>query len=88
MIVRQPPRTDGIARDLDLSRYDLYLALLPVPLLLGCLAAIVTPLSLPYGAGAGALPAAVLLGHGLFRDAPTGSVDSDPGDRRWGPADD
>lgn len=79
MIVRQGPRLDGIAR--KFSRYDLYLALLPVPLLVGCLAAIVTPIPLPYGAGAGALPAAVLLAHGLFRDAPTGPVEAAPRDR-------
>jgi len=80
--VRQIPPIDGIAR------YDLYLALLPVPLIVGVLAALSTPLPLSLGAGTGALPSALLLAYGLFRDAPTAAIDERSLDRRGAPADD
>jgi hypothetical protein len=57
------------------SRYDLFLALLPLPLLLGLAGATVTPAPLSTGAGLGSLPSAVLLAYGLFVDGP-----STPGD--------
>lgn len=70
------------------SRYDLYLALLPVPLVVGAVTALATPVPLPYGAGAGALPSALVLGYGLFRDAPTRAVESGTPVRRGAPTDD
>ncbi|MFB6301312.1 MAG: hypothetical protein ABEH78_00390 [Haloferacaceae archaeon] len=88
MNARQVPPIDGIARKARLSRYDLYLALLPVPLIVGVLTALTTPTPLPYGAGAGALPSALVLAHGLFRDAPTATAEAAATDRRGAPADD
>lgn len=87
MSVRQVPPIDGIVRNASLSRYDLYLALLPVPLIAGILAALGTPTPLSYGAGAGALPSALVLCYGLFRDAPT-AVGGGSAGRRGAPADD
>jgi len=84
---RQVPPTDGIAPDVRVSRYDLYLALLPVPLVVGMLAALAAPIPLSYGAGAGALPSALVLGYTLFGDAPT-AVEAGGLDRRGPPADD
>lgn len=76
------PPTDGP------SRYDLYLALLPVPLLVGAVMALALPVPVSYGAGAGALPSALVLGYGLFRDAPTRAVESGMPVRRGAPSDD
>lgn len=70
------------------SRYDLYLALLPVPLIVGAVLALATPVPLSYGAGAGALPSALVLGYGLFRDAPTRAVESGMPVRHGIPTDD
>ncbi|WP_152040797.1 hypothetical protein [Salinigranum salinum] len=57
------------------SRYDLFLALLPVPLLFGLVGGTLTSVPLSTGAGLGSLPSAVLLAYGLFVDGP-----STPGD--------
>ncbi|MFB6281170.1 MAG: hypothetical protein ABEH40_04030 [Haloferacaceae archaeon] len=84
--VRGVPPVGGIARDSRLSRYDLYLLLLPVPLLVGAVAGLTTAMPVPYGAGAGALPSALVLCYGLFRDAPT--VAADALDRHGAAADD
>lgn len=58
-----------------LSRYDLFLAFLPMPLLLGLAGATLTSVPVSTGAGLGSLPSAVLLAYGLFVDGP-----STPGD--------
>jgi hypothetical protein len=67
-------RTTHGRRNVDdrrFSRYDLFLALLPLPLLLGLVGAAITSVPLPTGAGLGSLPAAALLAYGLFVDGPT-----------------
>lgn len=91
MSVRRSPLHDGTAPGVRVSRYDLYLALLPVPLLLGVVAALATAVPAQYGAGVGSVLSALVLGHGLFRDAPTPAAGSDAPERRDGrdaPADD
>lgn len=55
-----------------LSYYDLFLALLPVPLLVGALVGKLLWISTPVGVGVGALVSALALGHSLFRRPPTG----------------
>jgi hypothetical protein len=60
-------RTDGRR----LSRYDLFLAVLPIPLLLGFTGSIATSAPLAAGTGLGSLPSAVLLAYGLFVDGPS-----------------
>jgi hypothetical protein len=52
------------------SRYDLLLAVLPVPLVLGGLASAVTGAPTALGVGLGGLPSALLLVYGLFVDTP------------------
>lgn len=54
------------------SRYDLLLAILPLPLLLGVTSASLSPIPLHYGVSLGSLPSVFLLAYGLFYDAPTG----------------
>lgn len=85
MSVRESPPVGGTVRNRRFSRYDLYLALLPAPLAAGILAALVTSVPVPYGAGAGALPSALVLCYGLFRDAPRAGAALD---RRGAPTDD
>lgn len=46
---------------------DWVLALIPIPLVLGLLAAVVSSLSLAVGVGAGSVPASGLVGYALFR---------------------
>ncbi|WP_224267967.1 hypothetical protein [Haloprofundus salinisoli] len=57
-----------------ISRYDLLLALVPTLLLLGLLVGAASPLSLAHGAALGALPAAALVGYGMFVEAPVDST--------------
>ncbi|MFB6304809.1 MAG: hypothetical protein ABEH47_06560 [Haloferacaceae archaeon] len=71
MSVRSAPLLDGTAARSRISRYDLYLALLPVPLLLGVGGALTVAAPVSHGAGVGSVLSALILGHGLFRDAPT-----------------
>ena len=52
------------------TRYDLLLAVLPLPLLLGILGAHLLSLPAALGAGVGGLPSALLLGYGLFVASP------------------
>lgn len=52
------------------SRYDLMLAVLPVPVLLGAVGGLLTSVPAALGAGAGGLPSAVVVGYGLFVDTP------------------
>ena len=61
--------------DRRFSRYDLFLALLPLPVLFGLVGATVTAAPLSAGAGLGSIPSALLLAYGLFVDGP-----SPPGD--------
>lgn len=65
-------RTDRRRR---LSRYDLLLALLPLPLLLGTAGAALTAIPLSIGVGYGSLPTLLLLAYGLFVDGPTPVAD-------------
>ena len=59
----------------DRSRYDFFLALLPVPLLVGLVGASMTAVPLSAGAGFGSIPSALLLAYGLFLDGPMAAVD-------------
>ncbi|WP_049894342.1 hypothetical protein [Halogranum rubrum] len=52
------------------SRYDLMLAVLPVPVVLGAVGGLLTSVPTALGAGAGGLPSALVVGYGLFVDAP------------------
>jgi len=54
-----------------MSRYDLLLALLPVPLLCGAVLSLITPLSDPTALGAGSLPSALLFCYAITAAAPT-----------------
>lgn len=83
MSVRRAPAA-GTVRGVRLSRYDLYLALLPVPLLVGVVVALATDVSLPYGTGLGSLLSAGVLAYGLFVDAPTGGRKEDERNGRGG----
>jgi hypothetical protein len=75
MSVRRP--TDGgIGSVATPSRYDLLLALLPVPLLVGALVTTLFSVPEPLGIGAGAVPSALLLGYALFGAVPTATVRS------------
>lgn len=49
-----------------MSKYDLLLALLPLPLVVGIGIAAVAPVPTAVGAGVGGLPSALLVGYGLF----------------------
>ncbi len=55
----------------NVSHYDLALAVLPLPLLVGLLAGELSALPVRIGVSAGALVSALVLGHLLFRDPPT-----------------
>ena len=57
------------------TRYDLLLALLPVPLLGGALVSVVPPISLELGVGLGSIPSAMLFGYARFVAAPQTSPD-------------
>jgi hypothetical protein len=63
------PRSDGIGR--RTIRYDLLLALLPVPLLCGTLVSVLTPLSETTAMGAASLPSALLFLYAITAAAPT-----------------
>ncbi|WP_135853662.1 hypothetical protein [Halorussus salinus] len=55
----------------NLSYYDLALALLPLPLLVGLLAGEVSAVPARTGVSAGALVSGMVLAHLLFGDPPT-----------------
>lgn len=57
--------------ELSLSVADWLLALIPVPLVLGLAAGVVSSLSLAAAVGAGSVPATGLVGYALF-SLPTG----------------
>ncbi|WP_049934980.1 hypothetical protein [Haloplanus natans] len=63
-------RSDGIGLP-TMSRYDLLLILLPLPLLLGACASLVTSLPEPVGIGVGSLPSALLFVYAITAAAPT-----------------
>ena len=63
-------RSDGIGLS-TMSRYDLLLALLPIPLLLGGVASLLTTVPDPIGIGAGSLPSALLFVYAIGAAAPT-----------------
>ncbi|WP_224448578.1 hypothetical protein [Haloprofundus salilacus] len=64
-------RTGSIAASTNgISRYDLLLALIPTLLLAGLLVGATSSLSLAHGVALGALPAAALVGYGMFVEAP------------------
>jgi hypothetical protein len=54
----------------DVSRYDLLLWVLPLPLLLGAAYGATATVSLSTGVGLGGLPSLVVLAYGLFVDDP------------------
>ncbi|MFB6221336.1 MAG: hypothetical protein ABEH90_07835 [Halolamina sp.] len=62
--------SDNFDGFLDVSRYDLLLAALPMPLFVGALVGRATAAPFVDGLGAGALLAALLLAYGLFVDPP------------------
>jgi hypothetical protein len=53
------------------SRYDLLLAVLPLPLVLGMATSALVSAPVSIGAGLGGLPSAALLAYGLFYRPPT-----------------
>jgi|GEM_PF-2321949 len=63
-------RSDSIGLP-TISRYDLLLALLPVPLLCGAFVSMVTPVSEAIAMGVGSLPSAVLFCYAITAAAPT-----------------
>ena len=82
MSVEQNPLGGGIDRETTSptgrfpTRYDLLLAVLPLPLLLGMLGAHFLAVPVALGAGIGGLPSALLLGYSLFVASPSGSIRS------------
>lgn len=58
-------------------RYDLLLALLPVPLLLGAFVSVLTSVPTVVGLGAGCVPAALLFWYAISVAAPTGRTVSE-----------
>jgi hypothetical protein len=57
------------------SRYDLLLAVLPLPLLVGASASAGLGAPAALGVGLGGVPSAVLLAYGLFVEAPVTETD-------------
>lgn len=69
MSVRTTPSDSPV--DLpDVSRYDLLLGLLPLPLLSGAVAGAVATVPTIAGVALGSVPSLLLLLYGLFVDAP------------------
>jgi hypothetical protein len=69
-------RRNGIDVPRRLTRYDLVLLLLPLPLLVGMLGAEMTTVPLSAGVGMGGVPSVALLFYGLFVDGPAVPTDS------------
>lgn len=59
----------------DVSRYDLLLAVLPLPLACGTLVATLVGAPTALGVGIGGIPSMLLLAYGLFFDAPAPEPD-------------
>ncbi|SFG60073.1 hypothetical protein SAMN04488063_2544 [Halopelagius inordinatus] len=70
MSTRQTPTGDAIRPTFG-TWYDALLLLLPLPLLLGVVGAVLTSAPVAVGAGVGGLPSAALLAYGLFVEPPT-----------------
>lgn len=64
-------RSDSIGLPTTPSRYDLLLALFPVPLLLGAFVSAVTAIPTVVGVGVGSVPSAVLFWYAISVAAPT-----------------
>ena len=90
MLDRQTPPSGNAGATNDFY-YDLVLALLPVPLLVGVVAGELLWIPSQTAVSVGALLSALALGHSLFRRPPTGGrpkKDSQTSGRRsGGPAD-
>jgi hypothetical protein len=72
MATRNPTSSStGQVVDQSLSRYDILLALMPVPLVAGIVAASLSSLPTVSGIGLGSLLSLPLLVYGLFFDSPT-----------------
>jgi hypothetical protein len=69
MSVRKRPTGETVVPT-SKSRYDWLLALLPLPLLLGVLAATFADVQVAFGVSVGGLSSAALLAYGLFVDPP------------------
>lgn len=65
-------RSDSIGLP-TISRYDLLLALLPIPLLCGAFASAVTPIPEATAMGIASLPSALLFVYAITAAAPTAS---------------
>ena len=67
----QTTRKTRIGPERRLTRYDLFLLLLPLPLVVGASWAATTPAPLSAGVGLAGLPTVALLLYGLFIGGPT-----------------
>jgi len=64
-------QSEGTAVTTRLTRYDLLLVLLPLPLLLGAALSAFTSVPLELGIGVGSLPSALVFGYAIWVAAPT-----------------
>lgn len=69
MSVSESPTGETVVPAVE-SRYDWLLALLPLPMLLGVTAAMLTDVRVVFGVSVGGLPSAAMLAYGLFVDPP------------------
>ena len=67
----QSTRKTRIGTERRPTRYDLFLLLLPLPLLVGASWAAMASIPLSAGIGMGGLPTLALLAYGLFIGGPT-----------------
>lgn len=70
MSTKQKHPAGSVDGSFELSRYDLLLLAIPVPLVSGLLAGVIAPGPAVEELGAGALLAILLIAYGLFVDAP------------------
>lgn len=70
MSTKQKHPAGSVDGSLEFSRYDLLLLAIPVPLVSGLLAGVVSSGPVVEELGAGALLATMLITYGLFVDAP------------------
>jgi hypothetical protein len=70
MSTKQHHPAGSVDGSLELSRYDLLLLAIPIPLVSGLLAGVVAPGPVVEELGAGAVLAVLLMAYGLFIDAP------------------
>jgi hypothetical protein len=69
MSVRTNP-SDSLVELPNVSRYDLLLGILPLPLLSGAVASVLAAIPSTAGIALGSVPSLLLLLYGLFVDAP------------------